>query len=120
MTTPMRFSLSGLITIIALGCGLAASLHQNRKSKGEIAEQVEKLAEQIEKMDSLEFQLSRSRLGGNLGFSVLAELALSPEHSDVLDFLNSVDQGGLAVEVFPFEPLPSNPSPEWREPLFTW
>lgn len=120
MTTPMRFSLRGsftIITLIALGCGLAVSFHQNRKLK---AEKAEEKAEQVKKMNSLEVQLSRSRLGGNLGFSVLAELALSPEHSDVLDFLNSVDQGGLAVEVFPFEPIPSNPSPEWQAPLFTW
>ena len=120
MTTPMRFSLRGLITIItliALGCGLAVSFQQNRKLK---AEKAEEKAEQVEKMDSLEVQLSRSRSGDNLGFPLLAKLALNPEHSELLEFLNSVDRGGLGVTVFPFEPIPSNPSPEWQAPLFTW
>lgn len=120
MTNPMRFSLSGLIAIIALVCGLVASLYQNRKSKGEIAEQVEKLAEQVEKMDSLEVQLSRSRSGNNLGFPLLAKLARNPEHSELFEFLNSVDRGGLGVTVYPFEPIPSNPFSEWQAPFFTW
>lgn len=111
----MRFSLRGLITIItliALGCGLAVSFQQNRKLK---AEKAEEKAEQVEKMDSLEVQLSRSRSGDNLGFPLLAKLALNPEHSELLEFLNSVDRGGLGVTVFPFEPDPGI-AIELREP----
>ena len=111
----MRFSLRGLITIItliALGCGLAVSFQQNRKLK---AEKAEEKAEQVEKMDSLEVQLSRSRSGDNLGFPLLAKLALNPEYSELLEFLNSVDRGGLGVTVFPFEPDPGI-AIELREP----